>query len=168
MTGITNAFLRKVKIALFTVALAVGFRLGEAFGLNWTELDLQSGTLAVARQLQRVKGKLTFIEPKTRNARRSIPLHAFAVEALQELRRQRQQLQDMPFAGDKWTNHGLVFTSGIGTPADPRNVARTLTAFLKANKLPKIQFHDLRHSCATLLLSQGTDPRTIMQTLGHS
>jgi len=121
----------------------------------------------VRRQVQRVNGKLSFVEPKTANARRTVPLPSFAVEALQSLWA-RQELQDKPFAGQKWQDHGLVFTSSVGTPCEERNVRRSLAAILMANGLPPLRFHDLRHSCATLLLSQGTDPRTIMQTLGHS
>lgn len=153
--------------ALYTTALAVGIRLGEALGLKWTDLDLQSGTLTIRRQIQRVHGKLQFVDPKTSNARRTIPLPEFAVKALQSLW-VRQQLEDKELSGEKWQDHGLVFTSSIGTPCDERNVRRSLTKILCTNGLPKLRFHDLRHSCATLLLSQGTDPRTIMQTLGHS
>jgi integrase len=63
---------------------------------------------------------------------------------------------------------GLVFTPPIGTALDARNVTREFHALLKAAKLPAVRFHDLRHTAATLLLAQGVDPRTIMETLGHS
>ena len=56
----------------------------------------------------------------------------------------------------------------IGTPIDPRNVTREFHALLRAAGLPAVRFHDLRHTAATLLLAQGVDPRTIMETLGHS
>ena len=131
--------------ALYTVALAVGLRLGEALGLKWSDLDLKTGNLTVARQLQYVKGKLIFVETKTRNARRTVPLPAFAVEALQNLWA-RQQMQDKAFAGKSWNENGLVFTSEIGTPADPRNIRRSLSAILTEHKLPHLRFHDLRHS----------------------
>ena len=62
----------------------------------------------------------------------------------------------------------MVITSPIGTPVDHRNATREFRALLESAKLPPIRFHDLRHTAATLLLTLGVDPRTIMETLGHS
>lgn len=78
------------------------------------------------------------------------------------------QLEARLAAGGKWKDRGLVFTSSVGTPLEPRNVTRQFKALLTAAKLPDIRLHDLRHSCATLMLALGVDARTIMQTLGHS
>lgn len=71
-------------------------------------------------------------------------------------------------AGGRWHDRGFVFTSGKGTPLEPRNVTRQFKELLAAAKLPNIRLHDLRHSCATLLLAQGVNPRVVMETLGHS
>ena len=56
-------------------------------------------------------------------------------------------------AGKRWQDYGFVFTTPTGTVLDPRNLTRTFKAVLAANNLPPIRIHDLRHSCATLLLA---------------
>ena len=61
-----------------------------------------------------------------------------------------------------------MFSSPIGTPTDGRNLTRGFKALLVAAELPPVRIHDLRHSCATLLLAQGVSPRVVMETLGHS
>jgi integrase len=151
---------------LFKVAITVGLRLGEALGLQWADIDFDKRTLTVRHQLQRIDGVLKLVEPKTAKARRTIPLPAFAIDSLRSHR--AKQLEMSLFNADVWQKSDLVFTSTIGSPADPRNIRRTLYQILEDFDLPKLRFHDLRHTCATLLLAQGTDARTIMETLGHS
>lgn len=151
--------------ALYTVALALGLRQGEALGLKWEDIDFIKRTLTVRRALQRVNGRLTFVEPKSATSRRTIPLPAIAVKALR--RHQERQSMSRFRPGPPWD--GLVFTSGVGTPISQRNLIRTFKILLRRAGLPRaIRFHDLRHSCASLLLAQGISPRTIMETLGHS
>lgn len=79
-----------------------------------------------------------------------------------------RQLEARLAAGGRWQDQGFLFASGIGTPLDPRNVTREFKALLVSAELPNIRLHDLRHSCATLLLAQGVNPRVVMETLGHS
>jgi integrase len=79
-----------------------------------------------------------------------------------------RQLEERLAAGGAWEDSGLVFTSPFGTPLDPSNVTREFQGLLTAAQLPVVRFHDLRHTAATLLLAQGVDARTIMETLGHS
>lgn len=93
-------------------------------------------------------------------------LPTFAIAALR--RHQEQQTAERQLAGSRWINSGLVFTSSIGTPLDERNVRRSFKETLRAAELPDLRLHDLRHTTATLLLTQGVHPRVVMETLGHS
>jgi integrase len=71
-------------------------------------------------------------------------------------------------AGTRWHETGLVFTSTIGTPIEVGNLRRQFWRVLEKAGLPRMRFHDLRHSCASLLLVQGVPARVVMETLGHS
>jgi len=152
---------------LIVVAVSTGLRLGEALGLQWKDLDLERREVRITKSLQRVPGHGPVLsETKTRRGRRSLVLPITTVEAL---RRHRAQQSDWRrAAGDAWVQQDFVFTSSTGRPLDQRNVLRMFRRILRKAKLPRMRIHDLRHSCASLLLAQHTDPRVIMETLGHS
>ena len=152
--------------ALFTVALAVGLRQGEALGLQWGDVDLSAGTISVHRALQRVDGKLRLVEPKTPSSRRTVPLPPTVLVALRTHR--TRQAEERLWAGSRWHDTDLVFTTTIGTPLDGTNVTHHLHQLLGRAGMPQLRFHDLRHACASLLLAQGVHPRVVMEILGHS
>lgn len=152
--------------ALYSVALAVGLRRGEALGLRWDDVDLDAGTLKVRTALQRIDGKLQLVEPKTSRSRRTIALPDMAVAALRSHR--ARQLQERLLAGSRWQDTGMVFTTSIGTYMEPRNLTRHFNRTVKNAGLPPKRFHDLRHTCASLLLAQGVHARVVMEILGHS
>jgi integrase len=156
--------------ALFSVALALGLREGECLGLRWQDVDLECGTLTVRYQLQRdpKTHKLALVEPKTGKSRRTIALPAIAAVALRA--HQMRQEQERLLAADRWQETGMVFTTTIGTMLDARNMLREFYRIIRNpdNQLNQIRFHDLRHSAATLLLTQGVHPRVVMEILGHS
>ena len=126
-----------------------------------------SAVLADVRlRLAEVRTTVRFSEPKTTRSRRTITIPGLVVASL-SAHRERQREERLA-AGAKWHDSGLVFTTAIGTPLDGRNLNRVFKAILRDAGLPAIRYHDLRHTAATLLLAQGVDPRTIMETLGHS
>jgi integrase len=123
--------------------------------------------MRVTKSLQRVSGVGQVLsETKTRRARRTIFLPIRAAEALRKEQLRQRQLRDA--AGREWIKSDFVFTSSIARPVDPRNVLRMFRRVLRKAGLPKMRFHDLRHSCASLLLAEGVSPRVVMETLGHS
>jgi len=79
-----------------------------------------------------------------------------------------RQLEQKMAAGSEWKEGGLVFTTSLGTPIDPRNVKRRLDSILDKAKLPHFRIHDLRHFCASLLLAQGVELKVVSQILGHT
>ena len=152
--------------ALYTVALALGLRIGEALGLRWEDVDLDSRRLTVRYAMQRVNGRLQLVEPKTEKSRRTITLPPMAIEALR-VHKGRQNKEKL-LAGRYWQETGLVFTSTVGSPSDASDVSRAFVAFLERSGLPRMRFHDLRHSCGSLLLAQGVPLKVIQEILGHS
>jgi integrase len=128
--------------------------------------DLARRLAEVRQAIAKVKTSVQVAEPKSARSHRTIALPAIAVVALRAHR--VRQLEGRLAAGGAWQDLGFVFASGIGTPLDPRNVTREFKALLASADLPPIRLHDLRHSCASLLLAQGVNPRVVMETLGHS
>jgi integrase len=155
--------------ALYVVAVTVGLRRGELLGLRWTDLELDGEPkLRVGRQLQRMRdgSGRRFVAPKGGKGR-TIRLPARTVEALKAHR--ARQAQARLKAGSLYQDGGLVFASEIGTPLEPSNIdRRSFKPLLEKAGLPDIRFHDLRHTCATVLLSQGVNPKFVQELLGHA
>jgi integrase len=153
--------------ALYVLAITTGMRRGELLGLRWDDADLELGTLRVGRALVREGGRHTLGETKTRRGRRQINLTPRTVNAF-KAHRKRQLEEKMKLAG-LYKDHGLIFASRVGTPVNPENlVKRSFKPLLEKADLPEIRFHDLRHTCATLLLGRGVHPKLVQELLGHA
>src|SRR5215211_4053941 len=154
--------------ALYVLAIATGLRQGELLALKWEDVDLERGVLRVRRTLTRVGAKVSLGEPKTKKSRRSVNLTAAAVEALQS--HLSHQLEEMEQLGSLYRPGGLVFANEIGGIINPSNLRnRSFARLLKRAGLPPdTRFHDLRHTCATLLLSHNVNPKIVSEMLGHS
>lgn len=152
--------------ALYAVALALGLRRGEALGLRWQDVDLVDGVIFVRQSLQRLGGQLVFGPVKSDESERVIGLPAPCLAALRE--HKVRQKAERRVTGERWQDFGLVFTTGLGTPIEPRNLNRHFMRLLDTAGLRRVRFHDLRHSCATLLYEQGVPIEKIQDVLGHS
>jgi integrase len=151
---------------LFRLMLATGLRRGEALGLHWRDVDLDAGMLRVRWTLTRTSQGLQLGEPKTDRSRRTVPLPRSAVETL-KTHRARQE-DERRTAADTWREHGLVFTTEIGTPLEPRNVLRRFEVLAERAGLKGVHLHTLRHSAASFLLAAGTHTKVVQEHLGHS
>jgi len=170
-----NRFVRSCEAhrfgALYVAMLALGLRLGEALGLAWVDVEIDKRSVFVRRALQRVKSDdgstaLQLVEPKSDTSYRLVSIPASVVPLL--VKHRATQNRERLIAGERWKDQGLVFTSTIGTPLDERNVRREFYALSKVHDLPRIRLHDLRHSCATILLAAGEHPKVVQAILGHS
>jgi integrase len=156
--------------ALYVLAVTTGMRQGELLALRWSDVDLEDperATVSVRRTLTRNGGRVTFGEPKTKKSRRSIRLTHQAVRVLKK--HLERQLREIGMLGDRYEDQGLLFATDTGGPLNPSNLRqRSFLPLLKKARLPHVRFHDLRHTCATLLLNQGTHPKFVQELLGHA
>lgn len=153
--------------ALFVLAVTTGMRQGELLGLGWEDVDLEARSVRVRRTLTLAKGGPRLTEPKTKGSRRSIRLTSGAVEAL--VRHRVRQDSEGAAAGGKWNAWGFVFCTRRGTPIRRDNLHdKHWKPLLRRAGLPDIRFHDLRHTCATLLLTMSVHPKIVSEMLGHS
>ena len=152
--------------ALYLLAIATGLRQAEVLGLSWEDIDFGKSQCTVRKTLQRIDGEFRFVEPKTTRSRRTLALSDIVISSLRE--RKGKQIGEMLVAGDKWESSDLVFTDSYGRPLSDRVVRARFYRILESVGLRRQRFHDLRHACASLMISQGVPSREVMETLGHS
>jgi integrase len=148
------------------VAALTGMRRGEVLGLRWADLDLDNGWLSVRQTLIVVDNHAQLSQPKTIRGRRQLALDPETIMVLRGHR--RNQAAERLAAGPSWTPSDLVFTRQDGTPLHPEYVRRLFDRHLQRAELPRIRFHDLRHTHATLALQAGVHPKVVSERLGHT
>lgn len=148
--------------ALFVLAIMSGLRQGELFALQLSDIDLDKGELTVSKSLEEVKGKLTIKDPKSKSGRRKVALPEVAISAMVD---HKAKLMAKGLLGC-----GIAFPSPEGTYMRKSNFTRRVWfGVRKAAGLPKsMTFHGLRHSAATLLLSEGVSIKVIQEMMGHA
>jgi integrase len=149
------------------LAIHTGLRQGELLALKWDDVDLEDGSLRVRRTLTIIKNGPIFTSLKTTSSRRSVKLNSKATEALKS--HLERQLGEIDRIGSLWCENGLILASETGEPLNRHNLTRrSFKPLLKRAELPEIRFHDLRHTCATLLLTRNVNPKIVSEMLGHS
>jgi len=152
---------------LWRLLFSTGLRRGEALGIGWEHLDLDAGTLRVARSLVDVDwGRPVYAAPKTAHGLRTIHLDPATVAALRTLR--AQQAQERLLFGAGYADQGLVFCREDGAPLHPDRISKAFQEQAQRHGLPVIRLHDCRHSWATLALANGVPVKVVQERLGHA
>ena len=150
-----------------------GLRRSEVIGLKWDAIDFEQNTITIRHTVTQcdVDGKLAVVASdttKTKSSRRTLPLVPFMREGLLVLREEQEEYRRL--CGRSYIKDylGYVCVNEIGDLIKPHYVTDAFPKLLRANGLRHIRFHDLRHSCASLLLKNGVPMKQIQEWLGHS
>lgn len=153
--------------AVVTTAVVTGMREGELLALQWSDINFEQGYLQIRRTVRRFTGQgMREGEPKTASSRRRIDLSPYLLEVLKHQR--VSQLEARLKAGKAWEDHDLVFCNHLGKFFETGDLGKMFHTLLQDAGLPRLRFHDLRHSAATMLLAMGVNVKVVQELLGHS
>lgn len=172
--GEADRFLEAAKesphYALFALLLTTGLRPGEALALRWSDVDLAAGTLSVQRAVTGRDNDRRFVQPKTPRSRRAVPIPATVIGLLKEHRRRQAEERLAAPLEQEYEDQDLIFAGPDGRTLKYRPLVRLHFKPLleRAGLSPETRLYDLRHTCATLLLSAGENPKVVAERLGHA
>lgn len=163
LTAVQDSFYWRSAIILAGIC---GLRRGECLGLKWSKINFEQKTICIDEQLVEVNKLLSFSTPKSAESTRIInaPDEVFAILA----RRKAELEQYKEWLGTLYHDNDLVICHDNGEPVRPRHFTHTFRELLIRHNLRCIRFHDLRHSCASLMLESGVAMKTASEILGHS
>lgn len=156
----------KYKTAI-TLTLFTGVRLGELMGLEWSDIDFTNGIVSINKSSQYLADKGVFTKtPKTESSIREVAIPDFVLSLLEEYRIWYETQKSI--YGELWANSDRLFVQSDGKPMHPSTISKWFVKFVKEIGLPVINFHGLRHTNATLLISQNIDVAVVAARLGHA
>ena len=156
----------KYKVAII-LTIFTGVRLGELMGLEWQDVDFKTGIVSINRSSQYLADKGVFTKtPKTESSIREVAIPDFVVSLLEEYKFWYDEQKS--FYGELWTNSNRLFVQADGKPMHPSTISKWFVKYVAQIGLPVINFHGLRHTNATLLISQNIDVAVVAARLGHA
>ena len=161
-----NADNIKYKVAII-ITIFTGVRLGELMGLEWDDIDFRNGIISINKASQYLSEKGVFTkEPKTESSVREVAIPTFVISLLEEYKLWYENQKSL--YGELWVNSNRLFVQADGKPMHPDTISKWFVKFVGAIGLPVINFHGLRHTNATLLISQNIDIAVVAARLGHA
>lgn len=148
------------------LAVTLGLRRGEVCGLKWDAIDFENSLVHIRHTVTGVTETISKGKTKSRTSTRSLSLQPEIASYLKQLR--HQQMVEQIAAGEKYIVSDYVCRLSNGTPMRPDYVSVTFRKMLIKHGLPRIRFHDLRHTNATLMLKKNVDLKVVQEMLGHS
>jgi integrase len=142
-------------------------RRGEALSLRWGDIDLKGAQLSINRNMQCIKGKISFKSPKTASSRRRLDLSPNTCVVL-GLHKEKKEAIRKELKGPKLKDGDLVFCHVNGSPYLPDGITHAWMRLAARCGIPDIRLHDSRHTHATLLLKAGVNVKVIQERLGHA
>lgn len=156
----------KYKVAII-LTIFTGVRLGELMGLEWQDIDLKTGIVSINRSSQYLADKGVFTKtPKTESSIREVAIPDFVVSLLEQYKLWYDEQKS--FCGELWTDSNRLFIQADGKPMHPSTISKWFVKYVGQIGLPVINFHGLRHTNATLLISQNIDVAVVAARLGHA
>lgn len=152
--------------ALIMLALDTGARRGELTGLEWDDIDFSKNCITINKITQRLNGEIIEKAPKTNSSIRKLQITDITAKILKDFR-QSQRLEELRL-GSKWIKTNKVFTGEFGGPMPPETPSHIFENIIKKHNLPKIKFHELRHTSVSLLINAGIQTQLISKRVGHS
>lgn len=143
-----------------------GLRKSEALGIKWDSIDFENDTLTIKHTVSKVTSTVEKDKTKTNSSRRTLPLLPMAKEIF--LRLKEKENENSKLFGKEYQKNDYVFKWENGACFDTDYVTHHFSRVIEKNKLPSLTFHGLRHSCASVLLNSGHNPKDIQEWLGHA
>ena len=137
-------------------------RRGEIVGLKWADLDRSTRRVSVRRTVQSLAGRPVEFDVKTRTSRRCVDLDPATITELDRWRR-RLRLDGLPHGPDDW-----MFCNRAGRFLNPESLSQLFDRVVQRSEVPRIRFHDLRHTHASLLVANGVPIKVVTERLGHA
>ena len=149
------------------LTLFTGMRRGEVLGLEWSDIDFKEGFVHITKASQYTSDKGIFVkDPKTHSSIRKVGIPDIVINMLYKYKTWYDAEKEK--CGDLWNNSNRLFVTWNGNPMHPDTVTDWFRSFIEKNNLPKITFHGLRHTNATLLISKNVDVAVVASRLGHA